>query len=118
MTTTFATLDTDGYYTIDQDATIRVFDSRADAEAYLREALSDLIEDLGDRVTLTVEPGQYSDCWIKAHREPTADYIADWCAPFTADDLIILRPGQHPGGRRWWIEPRPEVLVARIAPAT
>lgn len=118
--TTYATLDSESY-TIRENATIRAFETRDDAEAYLRDAYAEFLRDAAaddEPLALTIEPGQYSDCWIKSHDVPTPERMEMWCEPFGPDDLIVRRPGEHPGGKRYWIEPSPEVLVAIIGPAS
>lgn len=104
----YATLDFDGE-TIHENADIFAFDTRAEAEAYLVNGI-----DL-DEWTAGIEEGRFADCWFKAHSEP--DEGSDYLAPFAMDDLIVQRPGQHPGGNRYWITPRAEVLVAVLTPA-
>jgi hypothetical protein len=53
--------------------------------------------------------GDFGDCWIKVHTAPGDFERYFW--PFTQEQLIIAAPGQHPGGRTWWIMPSPAVLV-------
>ncbi len=35
-------------------------------------------------------------------------------APFTYNDVIVQRPGTHPGGREYWLTPWRDVLVAVV----
>ena len=104
----FATLDSD-HGVISSDANIVRFDSRAQAAAYLLDAYpaSDW-----DHSSAEIEAGDYNDCWRKVHEYPEAA----WVAPFRRCDVSVQHPGQHPGGKAYWITPRPEVLVvSRIA---
>ena len=43
--------------------------------------------------------------WIKVSDRPSADQLADWVAPLSADDVVVKAPGTHPGGNAYWIEP-------------
>ena len=112
--TIYATLDADQHY-IRDNATIRAFDTEVAAREYLAAAYRD---GLDDGETLTFEPGHFGDCWFKAHiaTAPTIDELASWGKPFAADDLIVQAPGEHPGGRAYWITPSEDVLVAVVAP--
>lgn len=62
-----------------------------------------------------LEPGSFGDCWIKLYSDPRTDdgKIAPHIdtRPFTAQEMMVLAPGQHPGGRAWWIEPGVTVYV-------
>lgn len=67
-------------------------------------------EFLDEDEELVLVEGSFSDCWIKQGAEPEpVDY-----APFHPDDVRVLGPGAHPGGREWWITPLVPVFVARI----
>lgn len=90
----YATRDFDGE-TITEDADILAFTTLEEVKDFLG--------------TETIEVGRFSDCWIKVITEPDED--TDYTVPFKFDDLIIQRPGQHPGGFRFWITPRPDVWV-------
>lgn len=103
----YATIDSE-YGHISEDADIFAFDTRDEAEAYLRAGYD------AEDWSVEIDDGLFGDCWIKLHREPSDD--EPFFAPFTADDLIVQRPGQHPGGRVWWISPRVDVLVAKVSP--
>jgi len=89
-----------------QNAYIAAFTTREEAVAYLMAAF-----DAADwnHDSAVIDAGRYGDCWIKVHRAPGE--AESYFAPFTADQLSILAPGQHPGGRAWWIEPAADVLV-------
>lgn len=91
---------------ISSSADILAFETEAAAREYL---LSAYPTDEWDHATAVIEPGRFGDCWIKVHSAPGDD--EPYFAPFTRDDLIILAPGQHPGGKAWWIEPRERVLI-------
>lgn len=114
MTKFYATIDTDGEGCISENADIFAFDTREAAEAYLRRGFdpADLDE---NGWTIGIEEGRFSDCWIKSSTEPAED--AGWIAPFAMDDLYVARPGQHPGGNRFWTTPRANVLVAVVKAA-
>lgn len=101
----FATLDSDDGRIV-ENANIVVFATREEAVTYLKSAYdpADWNHD-----TMIIEPGRFGDCWIKSYSAPKDD--ERWFEPFTRDELSILRPGQHPGGRAWWIEPTQDVLV-------
>ena len=47
--------------------------------------------------------------WIKVSDKPTDEQITDWVAPLTVDDVVVRKPGTHPGGNAWWIEPSADV---------
>ncbi len=102
----YATHDHNGER-IEENAVILPFPTREAAEGYLREPY-----DLDYGETLEFEPGDYSDCWIKSHGKPTVgDPVLE---PFTYNDVIIQRPGTHPGGGVYWLTPSREVLVAVV----
>jgi hypothetical protein len=116
----YATLDTVENYRAAEGAYIVAFETREQAEAYLRDTYAEYIADqaeIDEPVTMTVEPAQWSDCWIKTYLATT---ITDGYGfgPFAADDLYIQAPGQHPGGNEFWITPMDDVLVAVFAEAT
>lgn len=104
MTKFYATIDAEEG-TINQNADIVSFDTRAEAEAYLRSGYD------ATEWAVEIEEGRFGDCWIKCHSEPKDAYSVD-VAPFVLEDLTVRAPGQHPGGRQWWLEPQAEVLVA------
>lgn len=106
MTKFYATQDhEDGY--VSEGAHIAVFDSLKDAEEYAREGY-----DLDDGEALTITTGEFGDCWIKAAQKPA---VGDpTLTPFTFNDVRVQHPGEHPGGRFYWLTPRRDVLVARI----
>lgn len=108
----YATTDCDHDTTISGSAHIAKFNTRAEAEAYLAEPFAGNLE---PGQTVEVQAGRFSDCWIKSHRAPK---IGDkMIEPFSFTDISILRPGQHPGGNLYWIEPTREVLVAVVVQA-
>lgn len=49
------------------------------------------------------------DCWAKFYHAPTQGDLENLIVlrasgtRLTADDLSVLSPGQHPGGRAWWV---------------
>jgi hypothetical protein len=106
MATLYATTDmNDRGDAIAEAAWIAAFTTRAAAEEYLRESVT-----LEDDETLVIEAGKFGDCWLKMNIEPEEIDLE----PFASDDLIIQGPGSHPGMNKYWITPRPEVLVARV----
>ncbi len=107
MTKYYATQDFNGHY-IEEDAGIVAFDTRAEAEAFARQPHER--GGLEEGETLTIEEGEFADCWIRAHRKPTVGDSA--LAPFTYTDVYISAPGTHPGGNVYWITPSREILVA------
>ena len=98
----YASCDSD--WSIKEDATIKAFDTLADAKAWLFAGLSD-----EDAAEFEVASGDFSDCWIKAHVRLSEVDIS----PFSLDDLNISEAGSHPGGNCLWITPRPEIFILR-----
>lgn len=47
----------------------------------------------------------WMDEWIKVVNKPTDEDLADWCHPLTPDQVTVRKPGTHPGGDMYWIEP-------------
>lgn len=92
----------DGSISINAD--IFAFETRADAEAYLRQGFD------CNEWFVEIEAGNFGDCWIKCYSEPSEDNI-DF-SPFTLSECIVRAPGQHPGGHCWWVEPKAEIMVA------
>lgn len=102
MTKFYATKDAeDGC--IAQDADIFSFTSEAEARAFLSADYNP------SEWAWHFEAGYFGDCWVKCVHEPRPD--SGLFAPFAVADLYVLGPGQHPGGRFWWVEPRPEILT-------
>jgi hypothetical protein len=107
----YATHDTDGEGSINENAHIVKFATREEAEVYLRSPfdLADLVEE-GLAVQIVV--GRFFDCWIKSQAAPRVGET--WIAPFSRSQLYVQRPGQHPGGRGYWTTPSADVLVATV----
>lgn len=102
----YASMDSDDGH-IAENAYIQAFDTVEEARAWLSSPFD---RDGGwDVATLQIGEGRYHDCWVSTHTEP--DLKQHYFAPFTPDQLRVQRPGQHPGGKAWWIEPSEEVLV-------
>lgn len=109
--TVYATRDADGV-TIRENAPIRPFRTAAEAEEWLLAA-----HDLEPGERPVVKVGEFGDCWTMCHRPPELDIgLGSW-SPFTIEELIVQAPGTHPGGRMWWVTPRPPVLVVTFEPA-
>lgn len=95
----YATHDADNG-TIAERATIRSFSTREEAVAYLLEPFDSSDWDHG---TAVIEAGRFGDCWQKRHFEVSeSDFDID---------VSIQAPGQHPGGRYWWVTPTDKILV-------
>jgi hypothetical protein len=104
----YATRDThDSGDSIAEGAEIIGFGEYDDAIAYVSEGI-----DLEPGERIVVEPGEYGDCWLKLRSDPQGDDFL--FEPFTPDQVSIQRPGQHPGGRAYWVTPYPKVYIARI----
>lgn len=89
------------YYTKDSDrnrikegATISVASSLADATKALGTAL--------------VEPGHFGDCWTKS---PHGNIDSIDISPFNENEILVERPGMHPGGTFFWVTPYPTIYV-------
>lgn len=101
----YATADSE-FNRIAEAAHIVAFATAAEAGDYLRECNPD--------IEIAIEEGDFGDCWIKLPSLPDLD---DLVSPYLRSDLIVLAPGQHPGGDCYWITPRPPILVAIPAEA-
>lgn len=107
----YATTDADDGW-ISQNAAIVAFETEAAAREWLLRGYDAVDWNLE---TAVIEPGGFGDCWIKTIVEPGED--ERFFEPFTRDQLIIQRPGQHPGGKAWWIEPsEPVLVISQIEP--
>lgn len=102
----FTTLDADGHK-ITENARIAAFDTEAEAHEYLASAYR---AGLDDGETITFDDGDFGDCWLKLADGPEAGQIA----PFSAEDVSVLHPGQHPGGDLYWVTPRSSIIVAIV----
>ena len=102
----YATNDQNSDGRINRDAAIEKFATEAEARAYLLRGF-DPRE--WDRETAVIAPGNFSDAWMKWTVAPRADSAGH--EPFSFSQLDVRAPGQHPGGRFWWITPRPDVLT-------
>ena len=104
--TIYATTDNEGDY-INEGAYIAKFDSETEAEDYLLAA-----HDLDGSEYLEFCHGQYADCWLKTLSAPRVG--ARVLAPFTFNQVRVARPGSHPGGKKWWLTPAPDVWILRV----
>ena len=105
MTVFYATHDADGDR-IAENANILKFATLAEAKTWLAAPYDAIDWNLD---TMKIGAGSFSDCWIKSQSAPK---VGDhWIAPFSRAQLSVRRPGQHPGGKVFWTEPRPKVLV-------
>ena len=102
----YATADCNGD-SIPEWADIRRFDTEAEARAFLLAGYSRADGWLPE--TAVIEPGRFSDCWIKSDRAPRVGEW--WIKPFSRAQLSVRGPGEHPGGVGYWIKPVVEVLV-------
>lgn len=101
----YATKDSDGP-NIEEGAHIHAFETESEAKAFL---MADYKESEWDRATARIEPGSFGDAWHKRHKAPrVGDTIL---SPFSYAHCVVLRPGQHPGGKVFWITPKAEVLT-------
>ena len=108
----YATLDDTGEGTIREDAEIVRFTSKAAMRKWLLAGYHNGGWDLESAV---IEPGDFSDCWIKSSKGPRRDDT--WYKPFGLANIIVRKPGEHPGSHGYWIKPRPPVyIVSRISP--
>lgn len=110
----YATHDSDDLH-ISENAYIAAFDTREEAEKYLREPWADVDPEEydGKTPTLQIEPGDFGDCWIKVLKEPHEQET--YFAPFKRDEIYIAHPGSHPGGPYYWLSPRADILIARLS---
>ena len=82
----------------DSDATeVQVYAAATQQDAHQHAVHQGLLIENWERVDLPE--------WIKVSDRPSADQLADWVAPLTVDDVVVRKPGTHPGGNAWWIEP-------------
>lgn len=108
MPKVYATIDYDGDV-IERDAHISVFDSREDAVAFLSQSYTR--ESGWDPESIVIGPADFADCWIKSPEPPRVG--TRWLAPFSYTQISIKRPGEHPGGKVYWITPKPDILVVK-----
>jgi hypothetical protein len=97
---------------IDENADIVAFETEDQARAWLLQPY----DSAWDHSNAEIEPGRFGDFWVSDSAAPVIEgdkLIAGSfnCHPFDADQLYVAAPGSHPGGRQWWIEPIPGVLV-------
>ncbi len=105
----YATRDNPEIY-IAEHANIRKFSTRAAARAYL-EAPYDLGELESEEGALVFEEASdYADCWKKLPYKPSVGDPEP--SLFSYRQVLILNPGEHPGGKYYWLTPRPEVMTA------
>lgn len=103
----YATQDSEGDC-IEKNATIKSFDTEQAALEYLKTAYPAEYWDLSD---VKAVPGYFDDCWTKLYHRPTEDELDEWMGPFNHQSVMVRSPGQHPGGRQWWVSPAADVLV-------
>lgn len=69
-----------------------------------------------------VVQGYWGDCWFKSYSDlPSTEWLLNmekyWdIQPFTPEQLYIRKPGTHPGGNCYWINPSEPVYAVRYAP--
>lgn len=103
--------DTGYYYTAWSDGT------RIDREARIHwagskpEMLARLQERCGDLKVIGVEPGDFGDCYSKHVGIPDLERLAEAIPLATPDDFTVRAPGQHPGGKLYWVDFYPTVYV-------
>lgn len=90
-------------------AGIKAFETEEAARAWL---LSSFDPAEYNHATAVIRPGEFSDAWFKFYTWDAGD--ENCFAPFTAEQLYIQAPGEHPGGKAWWVTPRPPVLVVAM----
>lgn len=104
--TVFYTLDADGDH-IPERADILQAETEEAALAAMKRYYAGPNSDF--KVT-GFRRGRFGDCWIKCNNRAAVDANREkWEAE--AGGLYIAEPGQHPGGRSWWITPASDVLV-------
>ena len=105
----YATRDfnSNGCGTINRNAVINKFATTDAAREYLLAGYDPTEWDTIDAVIAPCT--DYGDAWIKSISRPTIG--CHWIAPFSYNQLRIERPGQHPGGKFYWITPVVDVLV-------
>ena len=104
----FATQDSDGFKIL-ENANIRGFETRQEAEEWLREPYAGALDEFE---SIRFAMGEYGDCWVKTMAAP--DDTSRWLDPLTLNNVIVQRPGSHPGGRMYWVTPTVDVLVAIV----
>lgn len=89
---------------IEENAKILAFNSIEEARQYI-------ISDFGDEWDISqaqISPGRFGDYWFSAHKDIQESYDL---GPFTPDQILSQKPGTHPGGNRFWFEPKEPVYV-------
>lgn len=105
------------YFTFDVDdnikenADIKGFNNRKQVLVYIKENYDDL-KDCPDDVLrdMLTDEYRFGDCWIRVwggKPVPCESYYS----PFSYTQLHIEGPGQHPGGKCYWITPKPDIMV-------
>lgn len=101
----YATKNSDGSK-IAENAEIAKFKTRQEAETFL---LAGVCAGEFDHASAVFGDGDFGDCWIKAHKAPK---VGDsMLSPFSLTQVNVQKPGTHPGGNVFWLEPRPPVMV-------
>lgn len=107
MSKIYASIDnSDSPYRLSEGADVYAFDSEQEAKSWLLSFYDK--SEWNHESAVFIEAG-FGDCWIKVFSEPKEHH--KYMAPFEFDDLIIQSPGSHPGGNRYWITPRPPVMI-------
>lgn len=103
----FATTNYDGH--IEENATINSFETMDE----LRASLLASYGSEWNHETAVIGGADFWDCWIKTTCDRNGDPLGGVnIEPFSANDLIVLPPGAHPGQPGvFWITPRVEIFV-------
>ena len=94
-----------------EDAHLTAHDS---LEAAIEAASRDGARMFDDDYEFVVESIDESDCWAKVSASCDETWIVQYAADhgIHADDLLIRRPGTHPGGPRTWVSVQAEIFAA------
>ena len=87
------------------DADVIKFEHWRELEDFLYEGIP-----ADERLDYRITEAQFTDCWLKLSEKPRVGE-RDIYSPFTYNQLIIAPPGTHPGGRCYWVTPRPNIWV-------
>ena len=92
-------------------AHIEMFRNEADARAWLLRDYD--ARDWAVETAVIAPVESWGDCWIKLYAEPRYGSVPPW--PFTWHNQVsIKKPGEHPGGREYWVTPSASVTVLAI----
>lgn len=102
------------YYSLSADSDFVVPKNEIFYQSENFEQASEQASQISGLVVIGWEKGSFVDCWLKLQKKPEPEGIAfgncinlyqDGYASVDDVKCYVSPPGEHPGGREWWLTP-------------